>query len=164
MGDSDMGELEGDGAFCGVGMGATMSIGGDGFCFNGASDTDRERRERKEQVANSEWIVSSAGVVCGCSSSSSSRSISRPFMYMTFRRRIGFAEPSRFGALLELEARGESRNSRGGGGSLGEATASSSKAFRPKDELLGFEDGTCQSSVGVGGEREGGVPRNGRKA
>ncbi len=75
MGDSDMGKLEVEGAFCGVGMGATMGIGGDGFCFNGASDIDRERRERNEQVTNSGCIVSSAGVVCGCSSSSSSRSI-----------------------------------------------------------------------------------------
>ncbi len=59
-------------------------------------------------------------------------------------------EPSRFGALRELEARGESRNSRGGGGSLVEATASNLKAFRPEFELLGFEDGTWQSGVGGG--------------
>jgi hypothetical protein len=166
-----MGELEGDGAFCGVGMGATMGIGGDGFCFNGASDIDRERRERKEQVTSSGRIVSSAGVVCGCSSSSS-RSISWPFMYMTFRRRIGFAEPSRFGALLELEARGESRNSGDGGGSPGEATASSLEAFRAEDGLLRFEDGTWKNGAwpmlavggGVGGECDGGVSSNGKKA
>ncbi|PBK98878.1 hypothetical protein ARMGADRAFT_1007525 [Armillaria gallica] len=144
MGDSDMGELKGDGAFCGVGMGATMGIGGDGFCFNGASDIDRERRERKEQVTNSGRIVSSAGVVCGCSSSSSSRSISWPFMYMTFQRRIGFAEPSRFGALLGLKARGESRNSGEGGGSPGEATVST---FRTEDGLLRFEDGTWKNGA-----------------
>ncbi len=82
--DSDMGELDGDGGFCGVGMGATMGIGGDGFCFNGASDIDRERWKRKEQVTNYGRVVSSERVVCGCSSSSLSRSISWPFMYMTF--------------------------------------------------------------------------------
>lgn len=160
-GDNDMGELEGDGAFCGVGMGAAMGIGGgDGFCFNGASDIDRERRERKEQVTNSGRIVSSGAVLCGgCSSSSSSRSISWPFMYITFRRRIGFAEASRLGALLELDARGESRNRGDGGGSPGDATASSLEPFRAED---GWKNGAWPVWAVGGGD--GGVSSNGRKA
>ncbi len=76
-------------------------------------------------------------------------------------------------SFLELKVQGESRISRGGGGSPGEATASSLKAFQPKDELLGFKDGTWKNGaclvlvmahVGVGDRCGGGVFGNGRKA